>query len=165
MTDHAPGIFLASTLAEITAGIGALFLSRRSGEGYGVVDSRRVLLAILASVFVLIAKNAVLRPFGLDAFGSMHTIYLYLVVVLPVLGAIVLLAALLPRGLPLSRRVEKVPVALAFLSLGGACAGIYASFVEPSRLQIEEARVPVDSKREGDRPSASAWSPTSRPIM
>jgi hypothetical protein len=93
----------------------------------GAVALRR--LAFLAGAVVLLAlKGIAMVGLGLDIFGIAHVLWLDLVVVVP-------LAALL--AFALLRR----PVLL--LGLLAVPVGVYASFVEPSRLVVERATVDV----------------------
>lgn len=93
----------------------------------------------------LLLKGAAMVAAGLDRpFGVAHVLWLDLVVVVP-------LAALL-LGL-LTWRSGGVLVRLAVvLGLLLAPVGAYASFVEPNRLVVERADVPVPAARDGDRP-------------
>ena len=91
--------------------------------------------AAVAAAFFL--EICVLVPFGLDVFGLAHVLWLQLVVAVPAGGLVLLL---LGRG-----RVRLAGAAACSLLLIGA----YGSFVEPNRLELEEATVEVPRERAG----------------
>lgn len=102
---------------------------------------RRWVLAALVPAGVL--KAAAVVGVGVPSFGLLYIAYLDLVVALPLAGIGLLVAG---RG----RR--RLPVLLAGVALlVPAPLGVYASFVEPGRLQVERTTVPVDPARAGDR--------------
>lgn len=107
----------------------ALLRRRRSGP---------LLVAV-----ALALKVAAVAAVGMASFGLVHIVYLGLVVTLPLTG----LGLLLGRGS--GRRVGLVLGALALLL--PAPVGVYATFVEPHRLRVERAVVPVHEERAGDR--------------
>lgn len=102
----------------------------------------RLAVAAAALALLLAAKGVALRSGGLDWFGAVHVLYLDAVVVAPLVGAVLLAAA---RRRPLLR-------VLGVVLLLGAPAGAYASFLEPSRLEIERAEVPLPESRAGREP-------------
>lgn len=105
-------------------------------------------LLLLAGVAValgaLLVKLAVMVAFGglQRSFGVAHVLWLDAVVVVP-LGA-ALLALLGWRGGGWALRT------LVVLGLLMAPVGAYGSFVEPERLVVEHAAVPLDAQRAGD---------------
>ncbi|HEX8646718.1 MAG TPA: metallophosphoesterase [Thermoleophilaceae bacterium] len=87
-------------------------------------------------------KLATVAALGAQRFGLLHVLYLDLVVALPIVGL----------GLLLARRARRrLPVLVAALGLVAlAPVGVYASLIEPHRLQTERVVVPVDRARSGD---------------
>jgi len=107
------------------------------------VPRGRVGVALAVAAGVLAAKGLVLLRLGLDVpFGVMHVAWLDLVVVVPLAGLVAL--ALRPGAAPVRAG------ALAACCL--APVGVYASFVEPERLVLERAEVPLAPERAGERP-------------
>ena len=96
-------------------------------------------LAIALLVALGVAKLALLGTQGLEQFGVTHVLYLDLVLVLPVAGLALLVAARGRQGVRLA--------GMAMLLL--APVGAYASFVEPERLVVERARVGLPEARAG----------------
>lgn len=103
-----------------------------------------VLLAAVALALALAGvKLAAMVAAGLDKpFGVAHVLWLDVVVAIPVAA---LLLALLGW-----RRGGWVLRGLVVLGLLLAPVGAYASFVEPQRLVVERAQVPLDPARDGD---------------
>lgn len=97
-------------------------------------------LAVVAAIAVKLAAVAALDA---ERFGLLHVVYLDIVVALPVVGAGLLVAR---RG---RRRVRATVLAASLLAL--APIGVYASLIEPGRLQLERAEVPLAPARDGDR--------------
>lgn len=102
----------------------------------------------VASALVLLAlalKGIAMIAGGLHVpFGVMHVLWLDLVVVVP------LSAALL--GVLVWRTGGVFVRGVVVLGLLLAPVGAYASLVEPSRLVVERATVPLDQRRAGDDP-------------
>lgn len=101
--------------------------------------SRARLPLVAAAVAVKLAAIAALDG---QRFGLLHLFYLDLVVTLPLVGL----------GLLLARRARRrVPVLIAALGLVAlAPVGVYASLIEPRRLQTERVDVPLAPARAGD---------------
>jgi predicted MPP superfamily phosphohydrolase len=133
-------VLIGSTALDLFVAAGLLLVESRPAVSGGVrrLDLGRVAGAVVGTTLVFGIKAAVLSASGLDTFGLIHLIYLGLVVVVPLVGAGVLAAAW--RGCcELTRPVRVLAVgALALAAVGG-----YASFIEPYRLRVEQARVPV----------------------
>ncbi len=94
-----------------------------------------------AAKLLLIAVGRV-HPFGL-----IRLLYLDSVVVLPI-AAFVLLAV----HRRTSRRITRPARIAAYLMLGGAPVGMYASFIEPYRTQLETPVFAVSTSRQGHEP-------------
>lgn len=102
----------------------------------------RLVGALVGAVALLAVKDVVLVIAGLEArWGTVHVVWLDLVIVVPLAGLVLLVRA---RGW-----------ALRLVAIGAcllAPVGAYASFVEPSRLVVERATVPLSADRDGTRP-------------
>ena len=94
-----------------------------------------VAAAVVVKLVAVVALDA-------QRFGLLHLVYLDLVVALPLIGVGLLLMR------EARRRLSVLVGAVGLLAL--APVGVYASFIEPSRLQVERADVPLDPAREGD---------------
>jgi predicted MPP superfamily phosphohydrolase len=133
-----------STAAMFAVGMLALRAAARRGPvGAGSVVAAGVLMggAAFVGTFVILSLGLT------NVFGAIRVLYLAGVVALP-LVAIALLAA---------RAAGRVATTRAALVLG--CAGVvpaavgaWATFVEPYRLQVETATVPVPQRRTGTEP-------------
>jgi predicted MPP superfamily phosphohydrolase len=95
---------------------------------------------------VQILKLPLLVLVGVDKWGVMHLVYLDLVVVLPFVAVAAL--AMMRRG------GATRPARIVALAAAGGCPamGLYASFIEPHRLQFERIEVPIPEVRAGDGP-------------
>ena len=106
----------------------------------------RLLAAAAAATAVLLVKGVVLIALGLNVpFGVMHVVWLDLVVVVPLAGAVAL--ALLGR--------RPGPRLVRLAALGACClalVGVYGSFVEPERLVVERAELALPPERAGPAP-------------
>jgi predicted MPP superfamily phosphohydrolase len=103
---------------------------------------RRRSAALLAPA-ALAVKLAAVAALDAERFGLLHLAYLDLVVALPLVGIGLLLARRARRRIPV------LAAALAMVAL--APVGVYASLIEPRRLQTERVDVPLDPGRSGDR--------------
>jgi hypothetical protein len=111
-----------------------------------------LLVAILGTTLVFAIKLPIWTESGLDFFGMIHLVYLDLVIVLPLLGLLVLVAGLRRPGRLGARRLTVSVRLLAAASVSLATVGIYSSFIEPFRLQVEQATVPLRRGRAGSAP-------------
>lgn len=127
-------------------------LSAIGGRTPQPISSGRLAQAILWESAAFILKLPILFLLGLTFFGLIHLAYLDLVVTLPALGAFLLLAPFLPQKRILSGPLSRGARALALLSLIGIPLGVYATFIEPFRLQVESASVPIPGERAGTNP-------------
>lgn len=151
-----PAFIIGSTLVDAAVFAAVLFggLVWRSRRGAAVLGLELVGGAVLAAALVFIAKLAPLTALGLNLFGMINLAYVDLIVVPPATAAVLLIAASLRsrsengRGLTLTRGTRIAAV----LALGLIPVGVYASWIEPFRLQLETARAPVASARVGTQP-------------
>ncbi len=136
-------VAVALSSAALEVGIGLVCLFARAGR----IDGLRAVSAAVR-VALLAAAKALLLLFVLPARSFFLLVLLgwtSLVVVLPLLGLITLVVARRREVSPVVRTCAAAAVALALL-------GLWGSFVEPSRLEIERVRVGVDAARARSRP-------------
>lgn len=105
------------------------------------LNSSRLVQAITAAVAAFGCKLPFLPRLGIDAFGLIRLIYADLVILAPCLGLLVLLVAALTRQGNPGPRVSRGARLAAATALLLAPAGVYATYVEPFRLQLETATV------------------------
>ncbi len=121
---------------------GALVLRRRRGRGprvMRVVTGRRpggfeVLEAVAVSGAVAMVQFLMVS----DGFGRLHVAYLWVFVTLPIIGAVVLVAAVVPALRP--QRWGAI-AAGGLLSL--AVVGLYATYLEPRWIRTERVALDV----------------------
>lgn len=106
-------------------------------------------ITALAAAFVV--KAVVFAFFGLHLFGWMNIIYLDAVVVTP-LAALAVLVATRRRRIAPARRATRPVRALACVCLLLPALGVYGTFIEPRRLVLEQASVPLEALRAGHEP-------------
>lgn len=138
----------------------------------GILDARRWMWTAVALLGSFTLKVCVLQPMGLNFFGIVYFAYVDLVVVLPLLGLAALAVARrgrkTPRGSqnpgeevtdhplgreqPRGRGLTGTGRTLAFAMVTLAGVGVYATFIEPFRLQLEEATMLLAPARAGKEP-------------
>jgi uncharacterized protein len=133
-----------ATVVAVAAGT-AVALSWRRWVGAGRVGAAALAVAAVAMGVVTVGSVAVGGVVGvLDAFGAVRVVYQAAVVALPVTAAAVLVAG---------RRAVSRPAAVgAVVALLGAPVGVYASLVEPSRLDVDHHTLTLDPVRDGRAP-------------
>ncbi|WP_435018103.1 metallophosphoesterase [Tundrisphaera sp. TA3] len=136
------GAVIAGSTA-IDAAVAGLALF--GGRGRPAIGAARVGLAFAATSAAFLLKLIVLGRLGVHLFGMMHLVYVDLVVLVPAIGAALLLASWPVRGEPW-RRVSGPVRAAAAASLGLAFVGVFASWIEPYRLQLETARLAIPGR-------------------
>lgn len=127
--------FAVSALADVALAVGVVLVFRRLGLAWAAG-------AAILAFGVWRVKLSVLRYAGLDGFGFVHVVWLDLVVAVPVAGLVLLLR----RG---AHRPSRAVGALAVVL---APVGVYASFIEPARVEVERAELPLGGERDGRRP-------------
>jgi predicted MPP superfamily phosphohydrolase len=115
------------------------------------ISATRILTSVLWVGVLLLLEVGLLRPLGLGSFGMVHLAYLFLVITLPSAGILLLVAE---KGRRQSRQPVLTPPVrlLAGLAGAGALVGIYATFIEPFRLQVERAELGLSGRRDGRDP-------------
>jgi uncharacterized protein len=144
-------VVILSTLCDAAvAGLALFVVMRRDASADSPrIGMRRLVLAagITALAFLLRMPPLALRGVGL--FGWVHLVYVDAVVLLPTIGAGLLIASRVPARARPWRRLSTPARCAAWASLALIPIGIDATFIEPFRLQVETARVPVAVTREG----------------
>lgn len=156
MTTEVPFAYavVGSTLVDASVAGAVLFLDagRRGGGGEDppVVGAGRLALAVALTVVAFVAKLLIFLDRGVGVFGCVHLVYADAVVLVPAAGAALLLASSRwgAGGRPWRRLTVPVRLAAA-AALVAAPVGVYATWIEPFRLRVETARVPVPDGREG----------------
>lgn len=143
-----------STLIDAAMAWSTLFapwerLLDREAPGRVVTFPRAVLAAVLTSA-VFLFKLPVLILLGLEVFGLVFLAYVDLVILLPMTGLLVLGLTAISRIAFRPWRVSAGARALSFAVLLLVPVAVYTTFVEPFRLQLETATVPVPAEREGE---------------
>ena len=107
----------------------------------------RVLTHERLSTYALLAVGVVTGVFAMvqvtmigDVFGKLHVLYLWVFVTLPILGALLLLAGLVP-----ALRPTRWAMAGAGGLLGLAVIGFYGTHVEPRWIRTERVSLDVES--------------------
>lgn len=138
-----------SMLVEFVTGASALFLFRRRGAGAPLPASAgRLVGCLVAAAVAMACKIGYLRRGELDFFGLLNVIYLNLVVVAPMLGLLAILEAAWRRRQSASRSSRAASL-LRWTLLACAGVGVYASWIEPRRLQVERASHQLRAGRVG----------------
>ncbi len=125
-------------ICAITAGLFTGFAARFRSWGTGIAD---LLTGLLAGALVTVLSIVVLvLAAGLDFFGILHLLYLVLVVAFPLATAIIVIPHLLDAEFrtPL---VAWVMLAGSIVAIG---CGLWATHVEPFRLQVDRQGLGVE---------------------
>ncbi len=113
------------------------------------VSVPRLVLAALVTMAVFAPKVGLMFALGVNAFGVMSLIYWDFVALVPLVGLALLAAHRLTHHRPRVVRLTPAARRLVLLPLFIPPVAAYAAFVEPYRLRLEEARVPVPAERAG----------------
>ena len=123
--------------------------SRAQRAGDRALGLRHIAPAACATSLAIAAKLLVLRGLGLSDFGVVHLVYIDLTALFPAV-AFVLLArsgSTPQRWVTWTLTAPARAVAAAALAL--IPVGLYASWIEPFRLQVESRPVAVPARRHG----------------
>jgi predicted MPP superfamily phosphohydrolase len=107
--------------------------------------------AVMVTAIVFAAKAWLLMILGVHLFGIMRLIYIDLVIVIPIVGMVLIWADRgwdWPYGPFMPWSVRNLSLASLLLPI----LGYYMTCVEPYRLRVERARVPVDPARGWKKP-------------
>jgi hypothetical protein len=141
-------IVIASTLVDLAVALAALLVRRPVEWTTGPrVTLLRMLGAVAITSVVFAVKAVVLVALGVHPFGILRLIYVDLMIVVPLVGMFLIWADRgwdWPYGPFMTWSVRNA--ALASLVL--PAAGYYMTCVEPFRLRVERAGVPVAPGRE-----------------
>lgn len=145
------GVVIGSTLIDAVVASLFLFVVARSRDKTDrpVIDLKRFACASLATLLALIAKGTLLAMVGLHEFGWIHLAYVDLVVLLPAIGASVLMASRVRIGNQPWRHVTRGALLAASATLVMVPIGIDATWIEPFRLRLETTEVRVPAPRAG----------------
>ncbi len=99
-----------------------------------------------------VVKLVILDRRGWTHFGLFNAVYAEMVFGLPLLSAGLLLAAFPWRRRRPFLRATRPSLVIAVLGLSLALVGVYASFIEPYRLVVEEVTLPLPHGRSGSAP-------------
>lgn len=125
---------------------------RRWRKRDSAITMRTTAIAGTVLVGACVVKLVVLDHRGWDHFGVLNAVYAEMVFGLPLLSAGLLIAAFpWRRGQPFLR-ATRPSLAIAVLGLLAAAVGVYASFIEPYRLIVETATLPLPDGRSGSAP-------------
>jgi len=148
-------ILILSTLLDgLTVGLVLAWYgraSRRAGHN-PYIRLPHVLIASAAGALVFAAKLPVHVVVGARLFGLAHLVYAVGVVLAPVFAMVILVGAVVAR-----RRGGPRPFSVPVVVLAGLCVAtvpvtVWATFVEPYRLGVEEVEVPILGGGSTDRP-------------
>lgn len=144
-------VVILSTLIDFFVIAAAFFRTAWLGERRDSVEIglRHVLSAVLITGLIFVIKLTPLTLLGFNLFGVINLIYVDLVILPPAAAITLLGASYLPlregRRVTVSKSARIFAIG-AFVSL---LIGVYASWIEPFRLQLETARVPLAPARQG----------------
>lgn len=125
---------------------------RREAVGIRVIHLFDVLAVVTAILVVNFIKLGLVMTGALSGFGLMHMAYLDAVILAPLVAAAVLVLSSRRTESTLKLRVTRPALCACLLALAGAPLGAYASYVEPERLVVERAEIPVPTGCGGARP-------------
>src|SRR4051812_43141795 len=132
-----PSTFVITMVSVCAGGVGAMVLLASSKER---LESIAVIRALAAVAGGGIVGPVALKAMELDDFGTIHLAYLGITLALPLLGAALLVRCLRrPHG--------RSPMAVGVLLLVPALVGFYATHIEPYRLRVTHASVPIARSR------------------
>ncbi len=139
----------ASTAVDAVPALFVLF--RRSADDSKVITTRRVAMAAAATAAVFATKVLVLGVVGvINVFGVMNLLYVHLTVLMPLAGISVLISDRRSRTNPARwPSVTRNARRLTTLALLAIPVSVYASYVEPFRLQLETQTIGIPPERVG----------------
>lgn len=112
---------------------------------------KRVLSAVVVTWVLFAIKGVALQFVHIALFGVLHLAFIDLVYVAPLIGLIVLVAGRSRGERPPIRRLTSPVRVVAYASLLLLPIGLYATLIEPYRLQVERATVEIPPARDGGR--------------
>jgi hypothetical protein len=141
-------IVLASTLVDLAVALAALLVRRPVEWTTGPrVTFLRMLGAVAITSVVFAVKAVVLVGLGVHPFGILRLIYVDIMILIPLVGMFLIWADRgwdWPYGPFMTWSVRNVALASLLLP----AVGYYMTCVEPFRLRVERASVPVAPERE-----------------
>lgn len=147
-------VVLASTLLDALVASAFLVRARLRADrrGENELTLRSILLAAAWTGVIVLAKQLLLREAGVRDFGVIHLVYIDLTVLIPLTGLALLVLSRRPVKPRLCWALSRSARLAAVASLGMIPVGVYASWVEPFRLQVESVRAKVSLRRQGKEP-------------
>ena len=137
----------AYSIALVVAQCAAVTMVLRAGARRGPIGAWRVVLALVALGATACAGVVLGGAFGFREFALMRLLYVSGVVAIPLVAGGLLVAR--ARG---SVAATRTALALAVFGLVPAPVGAWATFVEPNRLVVETATLPLPLTRAGRAP-------------
>lgn len=111
-----------------------------------------ILMAAVALLALWFIERIVLRELGFNFFGIVRLIYVHFVVLLPILGALLLVHRWVPSPRRPGPMTSRAVMYAALLSLPLAPLGAYASLIEPSWLEITHVPIVLPTSPASERP-------------
>lgn len=131
-------LLLCAIVAGLSGGIAARY--RRWGTALADV----MVGFLVAGLFSVVATIVLVLTVGLDVFGIAHLVYLLLVVGFPLGTAWIVI----PHLIDAERRTPLIGWLMAMCSIVLVVLGLWATHVEPFRLQVDEQILGADGARE-----------------
>ncbi|SIO61758.1 hypothetical protein SAMN05444166_6847 [Singulisphaera sp. GP187] len=144
-------VVIGSTLIDFLVITGVCLGARGFGvrSGSAEIGMKQVLNAVLITALVFMIKLTPLTLLGLNLFGVIHLVYVDLMILPPAAAVALLVASSLPLGEGRRVSVSKPARIFAVGTFALIPIGVYASWIEPFRLQVETTRVPLGPARQG----------------
>lgn len=145
-------LLLTSTAIDLAASGAVLIIARRGRRGEtwrASITPLRVLQMLVAAGLVFAVKLPILRMCGLGFFGLIHLVFLDTALFLPLAGTALLLAGT-PSNRGAASRWNTIAIrVISVVAISVAPAAAYARWIEPFRLQLETASIPISTVRAG----------------
>ena len=142
-----------STLLTFAVAMTILFLpAPRRHPKPQTIGLLRVLLATLVCSGIFMIQVRLHHRMGITFFGLVNLAFLGISIVIPALGAAVLLAGRRRHNRAPYRRLSPATTGIALLALLLAPIGAYARFIEPWWLKLEVAEGEIPAARQGETP-------------
>ncbi len=109
------------------------------------IDMYQLTTGLVAGAFVFMAKSAVVVVVSRGLFGVIHLMYDLLAITLPLAGLLLLLIGWRSKDVKPTRAI----IVLSLMTLLAIPVGVYATFIEPFRVQLEKVDVTIADDRAG----------------
>lgn len=131
-------LLLCSVVAGLSGGVAARY--RR----WGTAPADLLIGILVAGLFSVVSVVVLILAASLDFFGIIHYLYLLIVVGFPLAVAWIVL----PQILDVERRTPMIGWLLAAAAIASGTIGVWATHVEPYRLQVETEALGATGARE-----------------